>query len=165
MPEVIVWSGWIGGIAIGFYSLFQAWISGRVLGVSLGYGNYVGLLTMHEFFRKGEFEKLNNWRLWFTVGIPLGGLIGYLTSHQKWGFHFSMGSMYDSIYPESVWLRSLILLGAGIIIGLGSRMAGGCTSGHTIVGVSLRSTASIIASIAFFVGGLIAVQIIFRIFR
>ena len=54
----------------------------------------------------------------------------------------------------------LILLFAGILVGFGSRYAGGCTSGHGIVGLSSLSKESFIAVIGFFIGGLIMTWLI-----
>ena len=49
----------------------------------------------------------------------------------------------------------LILIGSGILVGFGSRYAGGCTSGHAITGLSNLEIPSLIAVIGFFIGGLI----------
>ena len=45
MTEVIVWSGWIGGIAIGAYALLQWILTGNALGVSTGFGNVCGYIS------------------------------------------------------------------------------------------------------------------------
>ena len=47
-------------------------------------------------------------------------------------------------------VQSLILLGAGLVVGFGTRMAGGCTSGHGMSGLSLASPASLAATMTFF---------------
>ena len=54
----------------------------------------------------------------------------------------------------------LILISAGILVGFGSRYAGGCTSGHGIVGLSNLSLESVIAVSRFFIGGLIMTWLI-----
>jgi hypothetical protein len=54
----------------------------------------------------------------------------------------------------------LILIGAGVLVGFGSRYAGGCTSGHGIVGLSMMATESYIAVAGFFIGGLIMTWLI-----
>jgi uncharacterized membrane protein YedE/YeeE len=48
------------------------------------------------------------------------------------------------------------------LIGFGARMAGGCQSGHSINGLSVLNPPSLLASAGFFVGGIVAVQILFR---
>lgn len=54
-----------------------------------------------------------------------------------------------------------ILLIGGILVGFGARYAGGCTSGHAISGISNLQLPSLIATIGFFIGGLIMVHLIF----
>jgi hypothetical protein len=45
MTEVIVWSGWVGGLAAGAYALFQFALSGKHLGVSTGFGNICSYIS------------------------------------------------------------------------------------------------------------------------
>ena len=54
----------------------------------------------------------------------------------------------------------LVLLIAGVLVGFGSRYAGGCTSGHAIVGLSNLELPSLISVIGFFIGGLIMTWLI-----
>lgn len=164
MHDVIVWSGWVGGIAVGLYMLVQFLVAGKALGVSTGFGNVCGLASRRAFFRTGKYADPLNWRLWFIVGIPLGGLVALLTSGGSFQPHFDMGEMYMSVLPQAVWLRGLVLVIGGVLIGYGARLAGGCTSGHSITGLSLLNPPSVAASIGFFVGGIIMVQALFAFF-
>lgn len=161
MTEVIVWSGWIGGIAVGFYALAQLLISGKLLGVSTGFGNVCSYFSKASFFKKGDFAQPNNWRLWFLIGLPLGGLIAALTSPGAISMSFHLGALYESVMPDALWMKGLVLFGGGIMIGFGSRLAGGCTSGHSIAGMSLLNPPSILASAGFFAGGILMVQSLF----
>ena len=163
MTEVLVWSGAAGGLAVGLYALFQFFVTGKILGVSSGYGNICGYISRMPFFHEGPWRSLNNWRLWFLIGLPLGGLLAALTSPGEIALSFSLGTLYDSVIPQAVWVRGLILAGGGVMIGYGSRMAGGCTSGHSIGGIALLNPPSIAASIGFFAGGIVAVQLLFRV--
>jgi uncharacterized membrane protein YedE/YeeE len=163
MTEVIVWSGWLGGLAIGLYAIFQWLVTGNALGASTGYGNVCSYFSRASFFHQGEFQTANNWRLWFLVGIPLGGLLAAFTSPGQIVASFSMGAMYDSVLPNALWAKSLVLLAGGTLIGFGSRMAGGCPSGHSIAGLSMLNPPSLLASAGFFVGGILMVQFLFRI--
>ena len=54
-----------------------------------------------------------------------------------------------------------MLVVGGFLVGFGTRYAGGCTSGHTITGISNLQVGSIIASIGFFIGGMITVYFIY----
>jgi len=68
------------------------------------------------------------------------------------------------VLPASVPLRGLVLVAGGVMIGYGSRLAGGCTSGHSITGLSLLNPPSLVASAGFFAGGIVAVQALFGLF-
>lgn len=163
MTEVIYWSGWIGGLAIGLYAMLQQFVINKPLGVSSGFGNVCGIISKNEFFHTDKFEDPFNWRLWFIIGIPLGGLIAALTSPGDIVASFSLGTLYDSVLPSELWLRGPILLAGGTAMGLGARFAGGCTSGHAISGIGLLNPPSIIASAGFFVGGIAIVQLLFNV--
>jgi len=163
MTNVTIWDGWIGGIAVGAYLLVQLILSGKLLGVSTGFGNVCSIVSRNLFFHTGDYETVNNWRLWFILGIPLGGLLAAVTSGGHIFASFSMGPMYDSVLPQALWLKGLVLVLGGILIGYGSRLAGGCTSGHSISGMALLNPPSILASAGFFAGGIIIVQIMFNL--
>jgi len=163
MTEVIVWSGWIGGLAIGSYALLQFIVSGHTLGVSTAFGNVCAFFSKAAFFKSQDFQNKVNWRLWFILGIPLGGFIAAITSGTAIIPSFSLGQLYDSVLPQQLWLKAIVLSAGGILIGLGSRMAGGCTSGHAIAGLGLLNPPSLAASAGFFAGGIIAVQVLFNI--
>lgn len=164
MTEVIVWAGWTGGLAVGIYALVQLYITGKPLGVSTGYGNVCSFFSKADFFKKGDYENPNNWRLWFIIGLPIGGFLAALTSPGEIVASFSVGQMYDSVLPQTVWAKGLVLMAGGILIGYGSRMANGCTSGHAITGISLLNPPSVMAAAGFFAGGVIMVQLMFNLF-
>ncbi len=159
---MIIWAGWAGGIAIGLYSLIQLWISNKQLGCSLAYGNFCGMGSRLSYFHIGEFKQLNNWRVWFIVGVPLGGFLAYITSPgASFEWKMSMGVEYDKILPQADWLKAVVVTLGGMLMGLGARLAGGCTSGHVIAGCSLLNIPSMVAAISFFIGGLVSVQFLF----
>ena len=70
--------------------------------------------------------------------------------------------MYDSVLPQAIWAKGAVLLGGGVLMGLGARMAGGCTSGHAIAGITLLNWPSVVSAVGFFLGGIVAVQLMFR---
>lgn len=120
-----------------------------------------------------QFEwKKDIWNLWVLLGLVLGG---YLGSHlnnsnqinlnektvnelHKIGLSATDGYAPNEIIGKGVdldWNTVFILAVGGLLIGFGSRYAGGCTSGHAISGLSNLQIPSLIAVIGFFVGGLI----------
>jgi len=163
MSELLVWSGWVGGIAVGLYTLLQFWVTGKALGCSTGYGNVCGLASKAPFFHTGEYADLLNWRLWFLLGLPFGGAFALVSSGVAWHPTFDMGAMYEQVLPITVWARGLVLIAGGALIGYGARSACGCPSGRSIAGMSQLSLPSLLASVGFFAGGIIAVQTLFRV--
>jgi uncharacterized membrane protein YedE/YeeE len=96
-------------------------------GVSTGFGNVCSFASRASFFHEGEYAEANNWRLWFLLGLPLGGFLAALTSPGAMVASFSLGAMYDSVLPQGLWAKGTVLAFGGVLIGYGSRMAGGCT--------------------------------------
>lgn len=117
----------------------RALFNGR-LGVTGGFSEVVGRL------RSGSASF--DWRGWFLIGVVLGGTVfallaggadfagyGWLTAHLR-------GAGRVAIVP--------ILFVAGVLIGYGAKLAGGCTSGNGLTGTSLMSPASLAATATFF---------------
>lgn len=163
MTEVLFWSGWVGGIGIGVYALVQFFVTGKRLGVSTGFMDVCASFSKLSYFKNFRETEAGSWRIWFIIGIPLGGLVAALTSPGELVASFSLGKLYDSVFPTAIALKGLILLFGGVLIGYGSRMAGGCTSGHSIAGIGLLNWPSLVASAGFFIGGIVIVNILFRV--
>ncbi len=162
MTEVIYWSGWIGGLAIGTYALFQFFLTGKPLGVSSAFTDTCSLFSRLPFFQHHRSRGLS-WRIWFILGIPLGSFLATATSPGPWIASLSLGPLYDSVLPGDPVAKGAVLGLGGILLGYGSRMAGGCTSGHSISGLGLLNPPSLLASIGFFSGGILMVQFLFNI--
>ena len=96
---------------------------------------------LSKFDRKG-----NLWTLVFVLGIALGSFIAATF----------LSATPPQFLPDSYQSVSglLKLLAGGFLIGFGTRYAGGCTSGHSITGISNLNWPSLVATIFFFVGGL-----------
>jgi uncharacterized membrane protein YedE/YeeE len=90
----------------------------------------------------------------------LGGLLANIG---HWGWTFLYGRL-DGLTFGSLWMKALWLLAAGALIGFGARWAGGCPSGNTIMGVSLGSKMSILATLGFLAAGMIVVNFLYRVF-
>lgn len=159
--ELTVWAGWIAGIAIGLFVTAHFWLLGKPAGCSTGYGNLCGLMCRRvRFFRMGEYSDLNNAKLWFLIGIPLGGLLAALTSPEPWHLSFSMG-MYDAILPHTQSAKAIWLIFGGMLLGFGARLAGACTTGHALVGGAMLNPPSLLAGAVFFGSALLTTQLLF----
>ena len=114
----------IGGALIGLSSVLLMLLTGRIAGIS---GILGGLLNP----RSGEI----GWRIAFIAGLILAPLLAGLIGH----------GMPSPQMPAS-WA---VIIGAGLLVGFGTRLAGGCTSGHGICGISRLSARSIAATVIF----------------
>jgi uncharacterized membrane protein YedE/YeeE len=131
-----------------FESTLPWWIAGPVLGLVivalLGLANrrfgVVGGVTdlVHG---SAEGRGLRSWRTLLVVGIVLGGLAHALVAGAP-----DAGTAYSWLDAHlSAAAEIPILFGAGLLIGVGARTAGGCTSGHGLTGAALASRASIVS--------------------
>ena len=110
----------IGGLLIGLSSSFLLLLNGKIAGMS-------GLASqLHSSYKPENF-----WRILFLVGLVLG----------CWVFKSSSAGLQEIEIPDSL---SLIIAG-GVLTGLGTRMARGCTSGHGVSGIGRLSLRSLIA--------------------
>ena len=159
--DVIVWSGWLAGLAIGLFVILHFWLMGKPAGCSSGYGTVCGLLSKKvRYYHQGEYKNLNNPKLWFLVGILLGGLLSAMSSPASWTLSFDMGR-YDAVLPQSTMAKALWLIFGGMLIGFGARLAGACTTGHALVGSAMLNPPSLLATAVFFLSALLTTQLLF----
>ena len=110
----------IGGVLIGLSSTFFLWLNGRIAGIS-GIAGGLDSLDRNEF----------TWRLLFLTGL-IGGVATYRTAG---------GTLQDIEIVSSI----PVLIAAGLLTGLGTKMGNGCTSGHGICGLARLSPRSFMA--------------------
>ena len=126
-------SALLGGIIIGFAVLLFFLFNGRLIGISGIASNFI---TQQD-------KRFDNFL--FLIGLVLGPFVYKILSNKE---------------IEIVISNSFILLIiAGLFVGFGTRISGGCTSGHGISGISRFSLRSIIATITFILVGVITVLI------
>lgn len=131
-----------GGLLIGLSALALLLFSGRIAGIS---GIFGGLL---EGLIGGDRHDAG-WRLAFLLGLFAGGLVYFLVRPEAFAIDVE---------------RSLPALAlAGFLVGVGTRMGGGCTSGHGVCGVSRLSKRSIVATVTFMATGAITVAVVERV--
>ena len=123
----------IGGLLIGLSVILFFILNGRMIGVS-------GIASN---FLISKDKKIEN--LLFLVGLILGPLI----------WTFLLGKEINILISSSLPL----LTAGGVLVGFGTRLSSGCTSGHGISGISRFSLRSIIATITFMIVGILTVLI------
>ena len=127
------YSALTGGIIIGFAVAIFFYFNGRLVGIS---GIASNALTE-------ERNKLDN--ILFLIGLIIGPIIYTLFNQEQ--ISISISNSY------------LLLILAGLLVGIGTRVSGGCTSGHGISGIGRFSVRSIIATITFMIVGILTVFI------
>ena len=154
---VELWPWWLGGIAIGLLVPLMYYFLNTALGVSTGYGNLVKIIlpkTKLKWLNSEKFKNKFNWRFLFIVGMVLGGFLSARTA----GMPFATTQM--GVFTEKAdWpalAYTLWFFTGGILLGLGSRIADGCTSGHSIHGLATFQKSSLVATIFFLLFGVIA---------
>ena len=122
-----------GGLLIGLSVALFFILNGRMIGVS-------GIASNFLISKEKRFENL-----FFLVGLILGPTI----------YTFFLGQEIQITISNSLFL----LIGGGALVGFGTRLSSGCTSGHGISGISRFSLRSIIATITFMIVGILTVLI------
>ncbi len=152
---------WLAGAAIGLITLALLWTTGRRLGISGGYENLCALVSDQPYFRRSSLVGPGTWRLPFLAGLLLGGLLSALLSggwHPTW----AMG-LWDRSLGAGPWVKVLWMFAGGLLVGIGTRIAGGCTSGHGIFGVAHLEKASWLATLSFLASGMLTTFIVHRL--
>ena len=122
--------------------------------------------------------KKESWNLFFAAGIIIGAFIAVTllagpapstiapqleTELQAYGLSYTGSLLPGDLFnwPALLTLRGLILMVAGgFLVGFGTRYAGGCTSGHAIMGLSNLQLPSLVATCCFMAGGFIMANLI-----
>ena len=123
----------VGGLLLGISAIWLLLSVGRIAGIS---GILWGSIASPD----------RNWRGLFLAGLLLGGGVT----------HFVGGQAIPAPSSAPLWLLTV----SGMLVGIGTRMGGGCTSGHGVCGLGLRSPRSLIATATFMAFGVITVYLL-----
>lgn len=174
------WPWYVSGFMIGMIMLCLIYF-GKTFGMSSNLSTLCSMAGLGKRVAFFDFDwKSKRWNLLVVIGAMLGGFVAT---------HFMSDSSNVSINPKTIEHLAqlgidapngklmpnvlfgpqifespksiLILLIGGILIGFGTRYAGGCTSGHAISGLSNLQIPSLKAVIGFFIGGLIMIHLLF----
>lgn len=154
------WPFWVGGIIIGLLVPLLYYYYNTPLGVSTGYGNLVKIIFPARQLRwiKTKFPETWSWRVYFIAGMVLGAFLAARLSGRPL-LTLEMGQLTAAVqWP--LLLTALYFFAGGILLGFGARIAGGCTSGHSIHGIANLHLSSIFATILFLAGGVVAANIV-----
>jgi hypothetical protein len=142
----------IGGLIIGIaVSLMLLW-NGRVTGIS---GIVNGLLN----YTKGEMS----WRILFISGLVIGGFtLKLINPHFLKSTLISTESQNQILETSNaivnhISFHPILTIVSGLLVGFGTVLGSGCTSGHGVCGISRLSPRSLVATLSFIIAGAVAV--------
>ena len=179
------WPWYVSGFLIGSVMLALLYF-GKTFGMS---SNLRTMCTILGAGRTSEFFKFDwktqRWNLVVVLGAMIGGYIAVhflsdptiptvqinpvtITELQQLNIDAPDGKLLPDALTSAEALQSPkiwgILLFGGLLVGFGTRYAGGCTSGHAITGLSNLQLPSLIAVIGFFIGGLVMSWLLLPLF-
>lgn len=128
------WSALAGGALIGLAAALFLLMNGRILGIS---GILGGLLRPAA----GD----NAWRITFLLGMLTAPVL----------YQFLVGTMHARV--DASWP---MIIAAGLLVGLGTSYSGGCTTGHSVCGLSRLSPRSLVATLSFMGAGFATVFVV-----
>ncbi len=135
-PTDFIWPA-LGGALIGLASALLLLFKGRVAGISGIFG--LALSSPRD----------SGWRWAFVLGLVAGG-VGYLALSPA-----SFASTYDPGLP--------LTAAAGLLVGFGTRLGSGCTSGHGVCGLSRLSARSLVATLTFIATGAVTTWVMLNL--
>ena len=151
----------IAGLGIAGVTLALLFIGNRRLGISTGLEDICSLALPAPYFRRSAVTSGRPWRLPLLAGLVLGGAISAL-----------LGGGWEPVWALGIFDRAIGLGPAGkiawmfvggLFIGFGTRLAGGCTSGHGIFGLANFEFPSLLSTLSFMAAGIATTQIVYRV--
>ena len=170
------WPWYVTGPMIGLMVPLLLWVGNHLFGVSSS-RRHVCAATVPCGLPYFSYDwRKDLWNLWFVAGIAVGGVVAAVLLQgggaeplapamverlQAMGLSGSGDLLPRELFDSAGGFGGIgwgLVTVGGFLVGFGARYAGGCTGGHTIAGIATLQRASIIASIAFFIGGLVTVR-------
>jgi hypothetical protein len=151
----------LAGLGIAGVTLALLVLASRRLGLSTGLEDICSLALPAPYFRRGAVLSGRPWRLPFLAGLVLGGFLSAVLAG-GWEPLWAMGVFDDAIGLGPGGKLAWMFAG-GLFIGFGTRLAGGCTSGHGIFGLANFELPSLITTVSFMAAGVITTTVVYRI--
>lgn len=147
------WPWWLGGLALAGIALLHWFAVGRLMGVS---SRVSALVDRRRGVAPegGASAEPSSSHLAFFAGLIGGGLVASLVAG-TFAFTTSPGATFARLFGGSDLVTALVLTTGGMLVGIGTRMGRGCTSGHGLCGVARFERGSLLATTAFFGTGVI----------
>ena len=145
------WPFWMGGLGLAGVALLHWLVVGKLMSVSSRFSALVDRARGAPL-ATGEPASAH---VVFFAGIALGGLVASLAAGAFHPTLTDVGPAFASFFGRSPLATGLVLAAGGTLVGFGTRMATGCTSGHGLCGVARLERGSLLATAAFFGTGVL----------
>lgn len=151
----------IAGAGIASVTLALLFLANRRLGISSGFEDVCSLVSVRPYFRRDAVRSGRRWRLPFIAGLAIGGFLSAFFSG-GWAPIWDVGMLDRALTLGPAAKLGWMFVG-GLFIGFGTRLAGGCTSGHGIFGLSNFERSSLMSTLGFMAGGILTTQLLYRV--
>ena len=151
----------VAGAGISAVTLLLLFIANRRLGISTGFEDVCSLVLEQPYFRRSSVRQGRAWRLPFLGGLVLGGFLSAVLGG-GWQPTWALG-MFDDVIRLGPSGKLAWMFAGGLFIGFGTRLGGGCTSGHGIFGMSHLEWPSLVTTLSFMAGGSVTTYLIYRV--
>ena len=149
------------GAAIAAITLALLLISNRRLGVSSGFEDLCSFVSTSPYLRRSAVMTHRNWRLPLLAGLCLGGFLSAALG-PGWSPTWALG-IFDRVIGLGPAGKTAWMFGGGLLVGFGTRLANGCTSGHGIFGLSNFELPSLVATMSFMAAGIATTQFVYHV--
>jgi uncharacterized membrane protein YedE/YeeE len=151
----------LAGTLIAAVTLVLLYVANRRLGISSDFEDVCSLVLSNAYFQRPAVRLGRPWRLPFVGGLLLGGFLSAATSG-GWAPMWDAGRL-DTIFALGRAATLAWMFVGGLFIGFGTRLAGGCTSGHGIFGLSNFERASLVSTASFMLAGIVTTNLLYRV--
>ena len=162
------WSPYLAGAGIGVLSWLTFYFADKTIGASSFYATiagFLGKLFARRHTESLEYYKSNpprvDWAFVFVLASIAGGFIAAWSGGEirnEW-----LHPMWVDRFGDSVLFRGVIGFAGGVLMAVGARMAGGCTSGNGISGTLQLNAGSWLTVIAMFIGGVATAWLLYNV--
>jgi len=151
----------VAGAGISAVTLCMLFLANRRLGISTGFEDVCSLVLRQPYFRRDSLLASRRWRMPFVIGLVLGGFLSAVAGG-GWTPTWELGRFDQAIGFGPAGKLAWMFAG-GLFIGFGTRLGGGCTSGHGIFGMSNLERTSLVTTLSFMTGGILTTQFLYRV--
>lgn len=151
----------LAGAVIAVVTLALLFFANRRLGISAGFDDVCSLVLPNAYFRRAAIQSGRTWRLPFLAGLVGGGFLSAVAGG-GWRPMWDLG-VFDTVIGLGPVGKLAWMFAGGLLIGFGTRLAGGCTSGHGIFGMSNFEVPSVVTTVSFMAGGIVTTHLLYRV--